>query len=74
MNVIKRDGRLESVSYDKIQKRIEWLIKEPTPLNAVNGAQLTQKVINGIIPNIKTSEIDDYTANLSASLSTTHLE
>jgi ribonucleoside-diphosphate reductase alpha chain len=72
MQVIKRKGNKEEVSFDKIHKRIKWLIHEPTVLEHINPAQLTQKVIQNLFDGISTSEIDDYTANLSASLSIQH--
>ena len=69
MYVIKRKGTREDVSFDKIHNRIKWLIHEPYDLKYVNPSQLTQKVIQNLYDGISTSEIDNYTANLSASLS-----
>lgn len=70
MNVIKRTGKTENVSFDKIQNRIEYLADNPYPLDQVNSAELTQVVIQGLINNIKTSDIDEHSAKLAASLST----
>jgi ribonucleoside-diphosphate reductase alpha subunit len=68
MYVIKRDGNREEVSFDKIFKRIKWITNNPTPLKHINVAELTQKVIQGLINNIKTIDIDLHTANLASSL------
>lgn len=69
MFVIKRKGVREDVSFDKIHNRIKWLVNEPTHLKYVNPSQLSQKVIQNLYDGISTSDIDNYTANLSASLS-----
>lgn len=72
MFVTKRKGHIEEVQFDKISNRIKMLVSEPTYLSNINVQSLTQTVIQGIFNEIKTSEIDEYTANVSASLSITH--
>jgi ribonucleoside-diphosphate reductase alpha chain len=74
MFVIKRKGHREEINFDKIQTRIKWLVKEPSELSNINISNLTQKVIGGLFNDISTSEIDNYTANLSASLSVENRE
>lgn len=74
MNVIKRNGKVEAVNFEKIHKRINWLIKEPYVLKHVNGTQLTIDVIKGLIDNINTSDIDKHTAEVAASYGTTQRE
>jgi ribonucleoside-diphosphate reductase alpha chain len=74
MFVIKRNGDVEPMDFEKIHKRINWLVKEPYVLEHVNGTELTQRVIQGLKNNIKSSDIDIYTADLSSSLGTNHLE
>jgi ribonucleoside-diphosphate reductase alpha chain len=74
MFVIKRKGNRENVNFDKIHTRIKYLVQEPYELKSVNPSQLTQKVIQNIFDGISTSEIDNYTANLSASLSIENME
>jgi ribonucleotide reductase alpha subunit len=69
MFVLKRKGNREEVSFDKIHKRIKWLVSEPYKLNNINATQLSQKVIQNLFDGMSTSDIDNYTANLSASLS-----
>ena len=74
MFVIKRKGHSESVNFDKIHTRIKFLVLEPYELKYVNATQLTQKVIQNIYDGISTSDIDNYTANLAASLSVENRE
>lgn len=74
MFVIKRKGNNEEVNFDKIHMRIKWLVNEPYVLTYVNASQLTQKVIQNLYDGISTSDIDNYTANLSASLSVENRE
>jgi ribonucleotide reductase alpha subunit len=74
MQVIKRNGKSQDISFDKIFSRINYLVDNPIVLKNVNSAELTQLVIQGLINNIKTSEIDDHTANLAAGLATKHYE
>lgn len=74
MFVIKRQGNEEELIFDKIHNRIKCLVNEPFLLTNINASQLTQKVIQNLYSGISTSEIDNYTANLSASLSVEHRE
>ena len=74
MFVIKRKGHRQEVNFDKIHERIKYLVHEPTELIHVNASQLTQRVIQSLFDGILTSEIDNYTANLSASLSVENRE
>jgi ribonucleoside-diphosphate reductase alpha chain len=74
MFIIKRKGTREEVNFDKINLRIKWLVHEPYELKNVKASQLAQKVIQSLYDGMKTTEIDNYTANLSASLSIEHRE
>lgn len=74
MFVIKRKGNKEEVNFDKVNTRIKWLVNEPFELKNVKTSQLAQKVIQSLYDGIHTDEIDNYTANLSASLSIDHRE
>ena len=74
MFVIKRKGHSENVNFDKIHTRIKTLVQNPYELKYVNASQLTQKVIQNIYDGISTSDIDNYTANISASLSVENRE
>lgn len=74
MFVIKRTGKREEVNFDKINKRIKWLVHEPYELTNIKASHLAQKVIQSLYDDIRTTEIDNYTANLSASLSIEHID
>ncbi len=60
MFVTKRNGNFEKVNFEKIHKRINWLVNEPYVLEHVNGTELTRQVIQGLSNYIKTSDIDIY--------------
>jgi CRISPR/Cas system endoribonuclease Cas6 (RAMP superfamily) len=68
MKVTKRNGSTEPISFDKILGRIR---KASKGLH-VNPDSLTQQVLARIYDCVKTSEIDELTSQLAASLSTTH--
>ena len=74
MFVIKRKGHREEVNFDKINKRIKWLVNEPYVLENINATHLAQKVILSLKDDMSTSEIDNYTANLAAYLSVDNRE
>lgn len=66
MYVIKRDGRKEEVSFDKILNRIQELAKG---LDHVNPTLLTQKVCTQLQDGMKTTQLDDFAAETAASMS-----
>ncbi len=71
MLVVKRDGRHESVKFDKITARIEKLCygldsKYITPID------IAKKVIAGIYDGVSTVELDNLAAETAASLTTSH--
>ena len=70
MYVIKRNGRKESVKFDKITARIEKLSYSLSPL--VNVIDVAKKVIEGIYDGVKTTELDNLAAETAASLTTKH--
>lgn len=74
MYVVKRNGDKQNISFDKIYNRINYLTDNPTVLKHVNAAELTQLVIQGLVDGIKTSEIDEHTASLSANLANKHYD
>ncbi|XP_008331358.1 ribonucleoside-diphosphate reductase large subunit-like [Cynoglossus semilaevis] len=71
MYVIKRDGRLEGVTFDKITSRIQKLCYG---LNTdfVDPAQITMKVIQGLYSGVTTVELDVLAAETAATLTTKH--
>ena len=70
MNVVKRNGKKEIISFDKITKRISSLCDDLT----LNPIEISQKVIQQVKDNIKTSELDEHTANICSSLLTNNLD
>lgn len=74
MFVIKRNGTREEVAFEKIHKRLKYLVEDQGPLENINTHTLAQTVIQGIVNNIKTTAIDDYSSKVAASLSVKHLE
>lgn len=71
MLVIKRDGRRESVKFEKITARIDKL-SYGLDLNFVNVPEVAMKVINGIYDGVTTVELDNLAAETAASLTTKH--
>ena len=71
MLVLKRDGRRESVKFDKITARIEKLCKG---LNRdfVEPVKIAQKVIDGLYDGVSTVQLDDLAAEIAASMTTRH--
>ena len=70
MNVIKRSGNKETMSFDKILKRVKTLGQESNL--TIKYSSLVIKVIDQLYDNIHTYEIDELTAEQCASLSTHH--
>ncbi len=71
MYVVKRDGRRESVKFDKVTSRIERLCYSLDPKH-VDPADVAKKVIQGIYDGVTTSELDSLAAEIAASLTTKH--
>jgi ribonucleoside-diphosphate reductase alpha subunit len=71
MLVLKRDGRRESVKFDKITARIEKLCYGLDP-KFVNPVEVAMKVINGLYDGVSTQELDNLAAEIAATLTTKH--
>ena len=69
MFVIKRDGKSESVKFDKITARIEKLCYG---FHLVDPIDVAKKVIEGLFDGVTTSELDNLAAETAASLTTKH--
>ncbi|MEO3405286.1 ribonucleoside-diphosphate reductase subunit alpha [Mucilaginibacter sp. CAU 1740] len=69
MFVVKRDGRRESVKFDKITARIEKLCYG---FQYVDPIDVAKKVIEGLFDGVTTSELDNLAAETAASLTTKH--
>lgn len=70
MQVIKRNGDREDVSFDKVLSRIQTAA---TGLE-VNPTLIAQRTLLRIHDGVKTSELDELAAQLSISLMTTHTD
>ena len=71
MEVIKRNGNKEPVYFDKITARIKNLCFNDD-LKIVNPTLIAQKTITNIYDGITTTELDNLSARICASLSTNH--
>ncbi|WP_143305313.1 ribonucleoside-diphosphate reductase subunit alpha [Chitinophaga vietnamensis] len=71
MFVIKRDGRKESVKFDKITARIEKLCYGFNT-EYVDSIDVAKKVIQGLYDGVTTTELDNLAAETAASLTTKH--
>ena len=71
MLVVKRDGRRESVKFDKITARID---KMCYGLNTkyIEPIDIAKKVITGIYDGVTTIELDNLAAETAASMTTAH--
>jgi ribonucleoside-diphosphate reductase alpha chain len=71
MEVIKRDGRRETVKFDKITARIEKL-SYSLNRNYVDPVKVAMKVIEGLYDGVTTTELDNLAAEICATLATVH--
>lgn len=65
MQVIKRDGRSENVSFDKIIARIQGL-QSYMKLDRVNAIEIAKETVRGLRDKITTIELDTYAADKCA--------
>jgi ribonucleoside-diphosphate reductase alpha chain len=70
MFVLKRDGKKESVKFDKITARIQKLSYSLDPM--VDVVSVTMKVIEGLYDGVTTVELDNLAAEIAASNTTKH--
>ena len=68
MQVVKRNGEHENVSFDKVLQRI----RKASRGLSVKADVLAQQVLARIVDGITTTELDELTAQMAAPLSTTH--
>lgn len=71
MYVVKRSGRQEPVSFDKITSRIKKLSYE-LDQEWVDPVVISQKVCAGVYKGVTTEELDELAAETAASLISTH--
>jgi ribonucleoside-diphosphate reductase alpha chain len=72
MYVVTRTGRREPLDTNQITKRLQTLLHRPPKIQHVNPYELMLEVCKGLRSGITTYEIDEYTANASASLGITN--
>ncbi|MFA9212534.1 MAG: ribonucleoside-diphosphate reductase subunit alpha [Candidatus Methylacidiphilales bacterium] len=70
MFVIKRNGKRESVKFDKVTARIEKLSYSLSTL--IDPIDVAKKVVEGIYDGVPTTELDNLAAETAASLTTKH--
>ena len=75
MRIVKRDGTMQVVSFDKILRRIKTIgsMASSEPIK-INYTQLTMKIIDQLYDKISTTKIDELTANQCASMSSIHYD
>jgi len=71
MLVVKRDGRRESVKFDKITARIEKLCYG-LDSQYVIPVEIAKKVIDGIYDGVSTVQLDDLASEIAATMTTKH--
>ncbi|MBX2961673.1 MAG: ribonucleoside-diphosphate reductase subunit alpha [Cyclobacteriaceae bacterium] len=71
MLVIKRDGRRESVKFDKITARIEKLCYG-LDMKYISPVEIAMKVINGLYDGVSTIQLDNLAAEIAATMTTKH--
>lgn len=71
MQVIKRSGRKEEVSFDKITARIRKM-SYGLDTNYVNIIEVSKKVIMGLYDGVSTIELDNLAAETAATMATVH--
>lgn len=71
MQVIKRDGRTETVKFDKVTARIERL-SYGLDRRYIEPVEVAMKVVQGIYNNVTTTELDNLAAETAATMATKH--
>jgi ribonucleotide reductase alpha subunit len=71
MNVIKRDGKMEPMDFEKIIKRVKHLTED---LPNINKADLARQIISQSFDGVKTEQLDLLAAVCCGNLVTKHFE
>jgi ribonucleoside-diphosphate reductase alpha chain len=71
MYVLKRDGRQESVMFDKITARINKL-SYGLDINFVDPIKISKRVVEGVYDGVTTTELDNLAAETAASMTPIH--
>ena len=73
MQVLKRNGKLEDVKFDKITTRLSKLCELAPPLPpVVDPVRVASKVCQSVHDNIPTTKLDELSAEVAVSLGTVH--
>ena len=72
LHVIKRNGKRQDIAFDKIFKRINNRASCLGRKDYVDVSKIAQKVIQGVYPGVRTSELDTLAAETSAYMGTIH--
>lgn len=70
MQVLKRNGKREDVSFDKITARIKKLVYGLS--DHVNPIKISMKVIEGLYDGVNTYDLDNLAAETSATMAAVH--
>lgn len=73
MQVVKRNGKRQDVSFDKITARISKMCYG-LDQRFVDPTEIAKKVIQGLYDGVSTSELDNLAAETSATMATKHPE
>ncbi len=71
MQVVKRSGKREDVSFDKITARVKKLCYGLDP-NFIKPLEIAKKVIEGLYDGVTTTELDNLAAETAANMAATH--
>lgn len=71
MYVVKRDGRQESVHFDKITARLKKL-SYGLSIEHCDPVLVAQKVCAGVYKGVTTSQLDELAAETAAAMTTNH--
>ncbi|NBB89456.1 MAG: ribonucleoside-diphosphate reductase subunit alpha, partial [Bacteroidetes bacterium] len=71
MQVIKRSGKREEVSFDKITARIKKLCYGLNQEH-VQAVEIAKRVIQGLYDGVSTSDLDNLAAETAANMATVH--
>lgn len=70
MFVLKRDGRMEVLMFDKITARVRKLSYGLTDF--VDPLKVAMRIIGGLYDGVTTSELDNLAAEIAATMTTSH--
>ena len=73
MQVIKRNGKREDVSFDKITARVKKMCYG-LDQDYIDPIEIAKKVIQGLYDGVTTSELDNLAAETAATMATSHPE